>query len=103
MRKVVVTLMLDESSEEYIDLELPAEVPVERVTRLIASGLPIPAAVEGAVLDAKAVGEDWRELPADWTLTNAGVRDGSYLRFRHPVPDFTPTEELPVAGWKPLF
>ena len=92
------------------DVELSADLPVERIVTEVAEGLGWSTDHAGnrLVYDVEAH-PPGRNLRGDETLAQAQVWDGAWLVFRlrneGPVqepPTVVPPLVKPVTGWKPL-
>lgn len=71
--------------EHRRDVELPSNVPIKQLSKLILKGLSkesdlILSDWGEASIEISQPGQEWRLLDGESTLENASVLDGAYLR-----------------------
>jgi len=110
MQRVIVTVKR-QNKARVRDLEVPAEVEAERLSKMIAQALRWESDPAGQPVEYEIRAEPpGRVLASQESLAEAGAWDGAWLVFRplgqeppppKPAASPTPTSE-PVAGWRPL-
>ena len=112
MQRVIVTV--NRQGEARVrDLEVPAEVEAERLSKMIAQALRWDSDQAGEHIEYEIMAEPpGRTLLPHETLADAGVWDGAWLVFQRPgsSPPPPPSPPLPppisgqgpVAGWRSL-
>ena len=126
MQRVIVTVKR-QGEAQVRDLEVPAEVAAERLSKMIAQALRWDSDPAGQPVEYEVMAEPpGRTLQSHETLADAGAWDGSWLVFQRPgelpatLPEVTPSPSPspppsppsfapppapaagPVAGWRSL-
>lgn len=119
MQRVIVTVKR-QGEARVRDLEVPAEVEAERLSKMIAQALRWDSDPAGQPLEYEIMAEPpGRVLRADESLAGAGAWDGAWLVFQRPgkvppmlpeplpspppfIPPPSPSTDGPVAGWRSL-
>ena len=112
MQRVIVTVKR-QNEARVRDLEVPAEVEAEQLSKMIAQALRWESDPAGQPVEYEIEAEPpGRALAPQESLAEAGAWDGAWLVFRPlgkepplppPKPAASPTPTGgPVAGWRPL-
>ena len=119
MQRVIVTVKR-QGEARVRDLEVPAEVEAEQLSKMIAQALRWDSDLAGQPVEYEIMAEPpGRTLQPDESLADAGAWDGAWLVFHRPgkvpptLPEPVPSPlpfippspsrgESPVAGWRSL-
>jgi len=119
MQRVIVTVKR-QGEARVRDLEVPAEVEAERLSKMIAQALRWDSDVAEQPIEYEIMAEPpGRVLRPDESLAEAGAWDGAWLVFQRPqempftlpepvlspppiAPPSSAVAEGPVAGWRSL-
>ena len=114
MQRVIVTVKR-QGEARVRDLEVPAEVEAERLSKMIAQALRWDSDQAGEHIEYEIMAEPpGRTLHPQESLADAGVWDGAWLVFQRPGDDVSPQThppdvrqttsggQGPVAGWRSL-
>lgn len=101
MKSVIISVKLKGKDQEY-DLEVPANVPAEKLAELITHNLDPYASTRGALTVRSLKPGSVRMLPPTMTLAEAGLWDGVFLEIgpADSIADSTWADIL--MGWVPL-
>lgn len=75
--------MMDSSEQEWVDLELPSEIPIVEVLPLLADVIGLndgESENQSYILEMKLPNGNWRMLDDSRSLDDYRVMDGAYLR-----------------------
>ncbi|GAA4722613.1 hypothetical protein [Brevibacillus fulvus] len=104
MRTIIATIVTGPDEREWLDMELPAEIPVGRIAVLTADALRGEVSdlemVQFSLEQKRAEGE-WQTLEQDKSLEQQLVCDGAYLRVQRGFS--TVDTGKPLNGWRSLF
>jgi len=113
MQRVIVTVK-HQCEAQVRDLEVPAEVEAEHLSKMIAQALRWDSDQAGEPIEYEIMAEPpGRTLLPHETLADAGVWDGAWLVFQRPGSSPPPPPPPPVRpppiggkgpleGWRPL-
>ncbi|MGA8941543.1 MAG: EsaB/YukD family protein [Thermoactinomyces sp.] len=81
---MIVTVVIGEEKSDWIDFELPSNVPVAGLLEMIAGAIDetLSGENEKFVLEVKTRKGVWRRLSETKTLQDYGIMDGVYLRIQ---------------------
>lgn len=80
---VVVTIVLDHSEQEWVDLELPSESKIADFLPLLADVIGLSNGSQedqSYILEMKLPNGNWRILDSTRSLDDYQIMDGAYLR-----------------------
>lgn len=81
---VIVTVVIGEKKSDWIDFELPSNVPIAHLIEMISGAIEetLSADDEKFVLEVKTRKGVWRRLDETKMLQDYGIMDGVYLRIQ---------------------
>ncbi|MBA4496347.1 EsaB/YukD family protein [Paenactinomyces guangxiensis] len=81
----IVTIVTGSNKQDWIDFELPSDIPVAQVTLMLVEAVrnEAPDMAKGKyILEVKTQTGDWKKLDETRSLDHCSVMDGAYLRIQ---------------------